>query len=81
MNYHYCRLLQSKFKCQRCGKCCSFNPDCNKMDRLTNDCTVYKDRPELCRDYPFMAYFKHKTTWDAVMICPGALDALKRLLE
>lgn len=36
-------------ECNRCGKCCK---GCKHF--ISGECSIYKDRPQVCKDYPTM---------------------------
>ncbi len=38
-------------KCLRCGICCEYI-ECNKFNKETRECTIYKNRPACCRVSP-----------------------------
>tara|TARA_Y100000593_G_C4082350_1_gene224474 strand:- start:147 stop:446 length:300 start_codon:yes stop_codon:yes gene_type:complete len=63
----------SEFLCSQCGACCRnvkkiglpHDEDgvCLKLDKKTNTCTIYENRPEICRvDKMYNKYFKTKMT-------------------
>ncbi|NEN75009.1 YkgJ family cysteine cluster protein [Pelistega sp. NLN82] len=68
----------SPFPCTACGKCCRHvgkseqtafldrgDGICQFLDEVSNLCTIYEDRPLVCRveDY-YRAYLTDKISWD-----------------
>lgn len=82
------------FPCDACGLCCRRVNEsvetafldrsdgvCRHFDELTHLCTIYDDRPLVCRveDY-YQAYLSSAVSWDAfVDINVGICNELQRL--
>jgi len=81
------------FPCSRCGACCRnvYLADETKMldrgdgccihyDDQTKLCTVYDQRPSVCRvDVQFRENYSHLMSWNE--FCKINLDACKKLSE
>ena len=47
------QLAKRKGKCLKCGKCCE---GCEFLDKKTNLCKIYKDRPKTCKDKSWFCF-------------------------
>lgn len=70
--------MNKKFPCFECGKCCQNvhlsdetryldrgDGICKHFDDLTRHCSIYHDRPDICRvDVMFEQRFKYFYSWD-----------------
>ena len=55
---------------------------CRHLNVISGDCTVYEDRPDVCRDFPYGDVCMHAAsgcTWDAA--CEGTAGTRFRLPE
>lgn len=72
---------KTKWECQQCGKCCrgfiiskkenlsiikDGKPVCKFLDTETNLCKNYKERPFICRVYPFVPDYDKMAGEDGV---------------
>lgn len=70
--------MNEKFPCFECGKCCQNvnlsdetqyldrgDGTCKYFDILTKHCSIYHDRPDICRvDVMFEKRYKHNYSWE-----------------
>lgn len=65
-NYINNKLQSRTGKCQKCGKCCR---DCTYLNRKTNLCTLYKNRPNFgCyKEFPLDDF--DKKLWNVEQVC------------
>ena len=68
----------SGFPCTTCGECCkkvNLSAETSSLDRgdgtcvyfdtKTNLCSIYEDRPNICRvDYQYEKHYKQLLSWD-----------------
>ena len=86
----------NKFVCDKCGACCrqlqffgniyseldSGNGVCIYLDRDTNSCTIYKDRPSICKiEHGYSVYFSDVNYDEYINITKKACALLKKNLE
>ncbi len=54
---------------------------CLFLDMATMQCTIHDDKPHACRICPFGSVYEGLSSFDTLLICPGALKALADYFE
>ena len=86
-------MQDAPFPCNRCGACCRAVADspltahlaaedgaCRHLDRATQLCRIYEQRPDICRvDLQYALHFQRTMSWDA--FCTMNLRACATLRE
>lgn len=88
--------MMEPFPCDQCGACCKQvnlseatsaldrgDGICKHLNTKTNLCTVYHDRPDICRiDSQYHLHYASQYSWDIfVKLNLDACEALKAKLE